>query len=131
MQLAVDFRVLYLGDRLSDVVALYGELDQGRGCVVQAQCGGSNAVLAAEEAFDFVIIDHCLQELGGELFLQRLQAHSPQAERLIIAWAPDRRIVELADAREAPLMRALHVPRSSMCFYGAMPGETPEAHAHA
>jgi response regulator RpfG family c-di-GMP phosphodiesterase len=121
MSQAVNLRVLYLGDRLNDVVALYGELDESRNCVVEAQCGESNAVLAFQEPFDFVIIDHCLQDLGGALFLERLHAHSPQAERLIIARASDRGAMELATAREAPVLRTLHAPRSSVRVYGAVP----------
>ena len=127
MSLSVNYRVLYLGDRLNDVVALYGELDESRNCVVEAHCDESNAVLAAQDAFDFVIIDHCLQDLGGALFLERLHAHSPRAERLIIARASDRGARELATAREAPVMRALHLPHSSMRFYGAVPSMAPGA----
>jgi hypothetical protein len=109
MTLLVSPRILYVGDRVKDAAGLPSERDHMFRSTVVARTADVESVLAKEAPFELVIIDHCLQQLGGVVFLERLHRHSPEAERLIIAPAPEPAEPTFA-AGDAEVVRALHTP---------------------
>ncbi|MEO7455736.1 MAG: hypothetical protein ABIY52_05695 [Gemmatimonadaceae bacterium] len=101
-------RILCVGDDVSDLLALPYALDGDRDFILLATgCEVDSAL--AEEAYDLMIIDQRCEQVGGMSFVERLRAHSPDAEQIIVVHTPDEEVMELA-RNDCRVMRVLQAP---------------------
>ena len=99
-------RILCVGDHVAQLLNIQYRLDTDYDFVIVGSSGEALAALATEAPFDVVINDFEMHGVGGEQFLERLHAHSPDAERLILVPRNDASARTMA-ASDARVMRLL------------------------
>ena len=99
-------RILCIGDHVEQLLAIPYQLDTDYDFVIVGCSDEALAALSAEEPFDLIINDCEMSGAGGSQVMERLHAHSPDAERLIVAPIFDAVAREMA-ARDGRVMRLL------------------------
>lgn len=99
-------RILCVGDHVEQLLAIPYHLDTDYDFVIVGCSDEALAALSAEAPFDLIINDCEMSGAGGSQFLERLHAHSPDAERLIVAPIYDAVAREMA-ASDGRVMRLL------------------------
>lgn len=102
-------RILCLGDEAEPLLRIQVQLDIDFDYVIVASAEEGHAALAVENAFDVIICDQQMRGARGALFLTRLRAHSPDAERIILAQPSDLALRALA-ATDGRVIRLLCRP---------------------
>lgn len=100
-------RILCVGDHVAPLLEVQYHLDADFDFVIVGCSDEGIAALSAEAPFDVIINDCDMQGVGGEEFLERLHAHSPDAERLILAPRTHAAARAMA-ARDGRVMRLLN-----------------------
>lgn len=99
-------RILCVGDHVEQLLKIQCQLDSDFDFVIVGCSDEGLAALAAEPRFHVIINDCEMRGVGGERFLERLHAHSPDAERLILAPRNDLSARAMA-ARDGRVMRVI------------------------
>lgn len=105
-------RILCAGDDLGDLIQMQCRLDGEPDFVIIANALEAADALAAESAFDLIILDQRLERVGGHSFVEQLQDHSPDAERLIVVHRMTLAITRTIE-NDCRVMRLLHAPLSA------------------
>ena len=102
-------RILCVGDDVEHLLEMLYQLDSDFDFVVVSRPDEGPAVLANEGPFDVIISDGQTRSGRGARFTSLLRAHSPDAERLILAVRDDRATRAMA-ASDGRVMRVLLRP---------------------
>lgn len=102
-------RILCIGPDIARLICIVSQLDTDLEIVVVACPEEGNAALLSEPAYNVIISDDEMPGIEAILFLARLRAHSPGAERVVFASQADHAALEMA-ASDARVMRVLERP---------------------
>ena len=103
-------RILCVGADLGELIQVQCLLDGELDFVIITSEHEMEAALAAESAFDIIIMDEGLEQLP---VVDRLRSHSPDAERLLIIRKPvDANIAAMIQS-DCRVMRLLRAPLSA------------------
>ena len=105
-------RILCVGADMEKLLGIQYQLDTDFDFVLVSCPDECPAVLASEDPFDVIISDHRARSKCGEWFRKQLRAHSPDAERIIVASQADRDTKAMA-ASDGRVMRLLVGPCSA------------------
>lgn len=112
-------RVLCIGEKVPSVVRLQLQLDADFDLTLVSCTENCDEIFETEAPFDLVICDASVPEMWGASILEKLYAHSPEAERIVLSW----RVTPAAKKtmiRDAHVMRVLLAPCPTMVLRAAV-----------
>lgn len=105
-------RILCVGSCLHQLIEIQCQIDCDLDFVIVATPDEGLAALAVEAPFDVIITSQEFPGEQGSLFSAKLRAHSPDAERLVLAPRIDAK-ARAAVANDARVMRLIRQPCTS------------------
>src|SRR4051812_25295243 len=102
-------RILCVGDDVVHLLDIPQKLDADHDFVIAGSIEEGYAVLETEPAFDLIISGPATRDPRSNEFFERLHAHSPYAERILVTCHGDRDAIRMA-TNDARVMRVLLRP---------------------